>query len=436
MAASGWLPPDAAPKDRSSTTEQTMDMERKGRYRFPWSRTDNPGAWIEVTDRCNLVCRGCYRRKLGGDRPLEDIKADIDACRSMTNCDSITIAGGEPLIYPHLSEVIRHIRQRGVKPVLLTNGIGFTPDVAARLTRAGLAKVHFHVDSGQIRPGWEGANELELNALRQRYADLCHELRGLQCGFNSTVYRSTLQYVPAILEWARANIEKVQHYSLIAYRAIPLTDGWEYTVNGRRVEPSFIPNTTTDPNEISITTREMYDILAWHFTAFQASAYLNGSSAPETDKFLVAVLAGSKNEIYGSLGSRTVELVQLFYHLLKGRYCAFLRSPKPGRKLFILSLVDPVLKVAFQRYRAAVMRNPLRLLDSIHIQSIHFEQPYEIVNGEVNLCDDCTNKMVYGGMLIPSCRLDEYRVLGGLLTPVLLRGEPRPTSMLVGEEEI
>ncbi|MBP1654384.1 MAG: Radical domain protein, partial [Bacteroidetes bacterium] len=105
-------------------------------------------------------------------------------------------------------------------------------------------------------------------------------------------------------------------------------------------------------------------------------------------------------------------------------------------KLFILSLVDPVLKVAFQRYRAAVMRNPLRLLDSIHVQSIHFEQPYEITNGEVNLCDDCTNKMVYGGKLIPSCRLDEYRVLGGLLTPVPVRGEPRPTSVLVGEEEI
>lgn len=411
-----------------------MDIERKGRYRFPWSQTDNPGAWLEVTDRCNLVCRGCYRHKLGGDRRLEEIKTDIDACMRMTNCDSITIAGGEPLIYPHLADVIRHIRLRGAKPVLLTNGVGFTAEVAARLSRAGLARVHFHVDSGQVRPGWEGRNELELNALRQRYADLCRTVRGLQCGFNSTVYRSTLPYVPAIVEWARANIEKVQHYSLIAYRAIPINDGWEYAVNGRPVESAFLPNTTTDPDEISISTREMFELLARHFDGFRASAYLNGSSALETDKFLIVVLAGSRQEIYGSLGPRTMELVQLFYHLLKGKYCSFLRNPKAGRKLFLMSLVDPAVKEAFRRYRDAVRKNPLRLLDPIHVQTIHFEQPYEILHGEVNLCDDCTNKMVYGGNLIPSCRLDEYRMLGGLLTRVHAGERRQSSTVTIGEE--
>jgi hypothetical protein len=412
-----------------------MDAERKGLYRFPWSQTDNPGAWIEVTDRCNLVCRGCYRHRLGGDRPLEAIRADIDASKRLTNCDSITIAGGEPLIHPDLAEVVRYVSRQGMKPVLLTNGVGFTPEVASSLKHAGLAKVHFHVDSGQVRPGWEGRNEPELNALRQQYADLCRGIGGLQCGFNSTVYRSTLQYVPAIVEWARANIENVQHYSLIAYRAIPLTDEWEYAVNGRHVESSSIPNTTTEAEEISISTREMFDILARHFTPFQASAYLNGSSAPDTDKFLIVVLAGSRHGIYGCLGARTVELVQLFYHLVKGRYCAFLRSPKAGRKLFLMSFVDPVVRQAFRKYRSAVLKNPLRLFDSVYTQSIHFEQPYEILDGEVNLCEDCTNKMVYEGKLIPSCRLDEYRMLGGLLTGMPAGARHQASIVATGEEE-
>ncbi len=218
-----------------------MDMARKGLYRFPWSLTDNPGSWIEVTDRCNIICRGCYRHKVGGDRRLDEVKADIEANQRMTNCDSIMIAGGEPLLYPDLVEVVRHIRDRGMKPVVLTNGVGFTLEAARELRRAGLAKIHFHVDSGQARPGWEGSDERELNELRQHYADLCREVRGLQCGYNSTVYRSTLAYVPDIVAWARANIAKVQHYSLIAYRAIPVDGDHTYAVNGRPMHSSLHP---------------------------------------------------------------------------------------------------------------------------------------------------------------------------------------------------
>jgi hypothetical protein len=409
-----------------------MNPVRNGLYRFPWSQTDNAGSWIEVTDRCNIACRGCYRHKLGGDRRLEEIRADIDANQRMTNCDCIMVAGGEPLLYPHLVDVVRYIHQRGMKPVVLTNGVGFSPDVASELKRAGLAKIHFHVDSGQARPGWEGKTEPELNELRQYYADLCWGLGGVQCGFNSTFYRSTLQYLPAIVEWARANIEKVQHYSLIAYRAIPLTDGYEYVVNGRAVDPSRIPNTLTDLGEISISTQEMYDLLAPHFAGFRPSGYLNGSSAPETDKYLIVVLAGSRHEIYGSLGAKTLELVQVFFHLVKGRYCAFLRTPKVGKKLFVLSLVDPEVRQALRRFLKAVVANPLRLLDRIYVQTIHLQQPYEIVGGAVDLCDDCPNGMAYGGILIPSCRLDEYRLLGGLLTPLPSR-EGKSTVAIEGE---
>ena len=50
-------------------------------YRFPWSKTDNPGAWIEVTDECDLDCPGCYRHRLEGHRPLDELKQDVLALR-------------------------------------------------------------------------------------------------------------------------------------------------------------------------------------------------------------------------------------------------------------------------------------------------------------------------------------------------------------------
>jgi MoaA/NifB/PqqE/SkfB family radical SAM enzyme len=177
-----------------------MNLDRRKLYRFPWSKTDNPGAWVEVTDDCDLTCEGCYRHRLQGHRPLEAVKDDILAGQRLTRCDSMAIAGGEPLIYPHIVEVVDFIAKRGLKPVILTNGEKLTPDLALTLKKAGLAKVHFHVDSGQERSAWKDKNEKDINRLRQHYADLLWELDKVQCGFNVTVYRRTLQYLPDIVE--------------------------------------------------------------------------------------------------------------------------------------------------------------------------------------------------------------------------------------------
>jgi pyruvate-formate lyase-activating enzyme len=400
-----------------------MNLDRKSLYRFPWSQTDNPGSWVEVTDDCDLTCEGCYRHRLQGHRPLEAVKDDIIANHRLTRCDSMAIAGGEPLIYPQIIEVVDFIARRGIKPVILTNGEKLTPELAATLKKAGLAKVHFHVDSGQERPAWKGANEKDINRLRQHFADLIWELGGVQCGFNVTVYRRTLQYLPDIVEWCRANIHKVQHISLIAFRLIPFEAGTEYWVNGRKLDITSYQTRRPDPGEISITTEEMFGLLQAHFPDFRACAYLSGTSAPQTYKYLITAHVGSRRKIYRVLGAKTMEAVQVFYHLAKKRYCAFLKNPVAGKKLFVLSVLDREVRRAFGNFVRSSVKNPARLLDRIYVQSIHLQQPNEILDGRVNLCDGCANMMHYQGRLIHSCQLDEYRMFGGEIVPARHGGE-------------
>jgi organic radical activating enzyme len=396
-----------------------MGIERNRLYRFPWSKTDNPGGWVEVTDQCDISCPGCYRHNLKGHRTLEEVKEDILNCQRITNCDMMAVAGGEPLIYPHIVEVVDFISHRKIKPVILTNGEKLTWEMASDLKKAGLAKFHFHVDSLQERPGWAGKTEPEMNKLRQRFADLIWELGGVQCGYNLTVFRSTLKYLPEIVEWCRKNIRKVQHISLIAFRAIPLTDQMEYMVNGNKVDLSHLQNRTTSLEEIGISTEEMYGLLEDRFADFRACSYLNGTTSPETYKYLIAVHVGSPKRIYGTLGPRTVELSQAFYHLFKGKYSSFQKTPKVGKKIFLLSILDGKLRKAFKNFLKAVTRNPLEFFQGIYIQSIHLQQPVEIHRGKVNLCDGCANMTVYQGRLINSCRLDDYRLFGGLITPIM-----------------
>lgn len=406
---------------------------REQLYRFPWSKTDNCGGWVEVTDECDLSCDGCYRSRLEGHRPLEDVKKDIATCQEITRCDAMAIAGGEPLIYPHIIEVVEYIASRNIKPVILTNGEALTWEFASDLKKAGLAKFHFHIDSGQERHGWTDKTEVELNDLRQKYADLVWDLGGLQCGFNVTVYRSTLKYLPEIVGWCRKNIPKVQHISLIAFRAIPLNGSIKLLAGGKPVDLKSLYDVSYDGEEITITSEEMYWLLKKHFPDLRPCAYLGGTTAPETYKYLIIVHVGSKKRVYGVLGPKTIELVQSFYHLYKRRYCSFLRNPRAGKKLFLLSPFDREVKHTFANFLSLSLKKPLRIFESLYTQTVHLQQPNEIYAGDINLCDGCANMMVYKDQLIHSCKLDEYRLFGEPVMAVQVK-ERKETSHSRGQK--
>jgi len=401
-----------------------VPIDRSSLYRLPWSGTDNPGGWIEVTDACDFSCPGCYRHRLTGHRKFEELEAEIVTLKRRLNCDRIAIAGGEPLLYPRIPDVVRAIADRGLKPVLLTNGERLTPELGRELQQAGLSKFHLHVDSGMQRPGWEGKTETEMNELRQHFADLVWELDGVQCGYNITVFPSTLEHLPNIVEWARGNIHKVQHLSLIAFRSIPLDDGYEYQVNGRPVEMNKLQHATADLDALTLTTDAMLEVLQRYDAGFRPAAYLPGTSAPDSFKFLVAVQVGTAHELLGYLGPRTIECVQVAHHLWFGRYCAFLRNAKVGHKVTAMALLDPEVRRVGGRLFRSLLRHPRHALSHIYTQSISLQQPNEMMNGEANLCDGCLNMMLYQDELIPSCRLDEYRLFGGPLTPIRSAAPP------------
>lgn len=398
-----------------------MKINKRDLYRFPWSKTDNPGGWIEVTDECDMSCKGCYRHQISGHRPIEDIKKDVLAIKESTNCDFITIAGGEPLIYPKITEVVKFISEQKLKPLIFTNGEKFTREMGLELKSAGLSKIHFHVDSGQDRPGWEGKTEEELNVLRQKFADLIWGLKGIQCGFNVTVYRPGLKYVTHIIDWCMNNLHKVQHISFIAFRGISLNEDLDFYANGKRINLSSLNNTTSDPTEINITTEEIYELIKKDHSNLDACAYLNGTSQYDTFKFLIIVNVGTRKMHYGVLSKKTTEFAQVFYHLFFGRYFAFLGKSAIGKKIFLLFFMDKKIRQAFTQFCKACLRNPLRLFDRVYLQSIHIQQPNEIINGQNNLCDDCVNMMIYDGKLIKPCQMDEYRLYGG---PLVIMNRP------------
>jgi len=219
-----------------------MESEKKSKklfdhrklYRMPWNLPDNVAAWLEITTKCNLYCKGCYRENTNQQRTLEELSQELDILEASRTFDGLSIAGGEPLLHPDITEIVRMIARRGWKPAILTNGVLLTKDLIKGLRDAGLYKFTIHVDSKQNRPGWKGKIEIELNDLRLQFAEMVADVGGVSCNFNTTVYGDTLDDVPDIMRWTIEHVEVVHSMTFLCYRA-PDYRRFEYWVEGQPI---------------------------------------------------------------------------------------------------------------------------------------------------------------------------------------------------------
>jgi radical SAM protein with 4Fe4S-binding SPASM domain len=105
---------------------------------------------VEVTAACNLRCRMCLVRyqppvdRIAGTMALDDFRRLID---SVPDVERITLQGlGEPLLVPHLDEMVALAAGRGIAVGFNTNGTLLTAERAERLIQAGLGWLHVSVD--------------------------------------------------------------------------------------------------------------------------------------------------------------------------------------------------------------------------------------------------------------------------------------------------
>lgn len=395
------------------------ELDPSNYYRLPWSLTDNAIAWLEPTWKCNIYCDGCYRlNDPRGHKPIARVQEELAVFKKFRNTDGVSIAGGDPLIHPDIVEIVRLVAANGMKPILNTNGLALTKELLRELKAAGAKGFTFHVDSKQSRPHWKGKNELELNALRLQFAEMVHEIGGISCAFNSTVYEDTLPYVPELVEWAQRHIDKVHVMVFIAYRAAVLDGRYDYYAGTQKVDLKTIPYTATSSRKTDILSTDVYKCIKNRFPEFDSAAYLNGTNKPDSFKWLLSGRLGTKDRIYGYVGPKFMELAQVFHHLRHGHYLAY-SEPKVhrrGKAMLLLSPFDSKLRGIAGRFLLSALLNPLRLFKRLHFQSVMIIQPPDILeDGTQNMCDGCPDMTVLNGKMIWSCRAEEPMQFGCFL---------------------
>ena len=397
-------------------------------YRLPWTLPDNGISWLEPTARCNLNCYGCYRKNIkDSHKSMEQVKHELDVFQSLRKTDCISIAGGEPLLYPNIVELVADIKSRGLKPIINSNGIALTKELLYDLKKAGVFGFTFHIDSKQGRgrgPQWEGKSELELNELRLHYAEMLAAEGGIACSFNSTVYGDTMQYVPELAEWAQKHIDIVHTMVFILFRYVTPDLPYDFYAGDKKIVFDDIHYHSDKEEVTNLMAPQIVAEIRKKEPNFSPAAFLNGTHKADDFKWLLTELIGTKDKIFGYLNSKFIEMVMEVYHYKYDRYLSY-ASPKTlslGRATMMnLWLLNKSVRSALKKYLGYLVANPFRIFKKVYMQSIIIIQPVDFMpNGDQSMCDGCPDITVWKDkngkdQLVWSCRLEEPMQYGEFL---------------------
>lgn len=163
---------------------------------------------IHPSLRCNLACAHCYSTS----GPQEKAALDVAAVQQVLTdahalgFESLSVSGGEPLMYPALDEVLRHARSLGMNTGLVTNG--------ALVTRARAESLAPLVDA--VAVSLDGTSELH-NRIRGSHQSFDRAMRALDylaefevpTAVLHTVTRSSLGMVAELASLAAAHAASV-----------------------------------------------------------------------------------------------------------------------------------------------------------------------------------------------------------------------------------
>jgi radical SAM protein with 4Fe4S-binding SPASM domain len=88
---------------------------------------------LETNTSCNLRCRYCYAQSGGDSVKIADfdvLKRVISEAKELGIKSVVVIGGGEPTLYPKFRELIAYINSLGIIPMMFSNTVLMTKDLA------------------------------------------------------------------------------------------------------------------------------------------------------------------------------------------------------------------------------------------------------------------------------------------------------------------
>ena len=107
--------------------------------------------YLEVTNRCNLLCETCPRT-FEALEPPQDMSMELftKIVDQVPGVARVVLHGvGEPMLVKHLPDMIRHLKARGTHVLFNTNGTLLAPRKHAEIIDTGLDELRVSLDAAE-----------------------------------------------------------------------------------------------------------------------------------------------------------------------------------------------------------------------------------------------------------------------------------------------
>lgn len=384
--------------------------ENDNMIKMPWTSSSCPHFVLEINQRCNISCKGCYKKMDGSSKPLGQIINELDIALSKRRVQTVSIAGGEPTLHPRLCEIVSNIHRRNLKVVLATNGLLLGGSLLDSLKRSGLDMVMLHIDEGQDRPDLSRVPTLEeITSLRSALAERV-AASNVEVGLSVTVYDNYFDRLPSVVDY----VLNSKHINYLFATNYVDTDNLLRCVHlmQQNLSRSLDDEGTGLSQSGRTTNQQIYEMLKNGF-ALEPFTYLpSDRTGAEVENsltwmtyFIPVIHIEGKTERFNIKSNFMHSLLLSFPKLTGGR----LRFYSEQKRLVA------VIRILCSSLISRRPINGLRFLFKLRHNGAQLKSKYLIFengptvteNGDISCCDLCPNATVHSNQLVPVC-LGDY----------------------------
>ena len=368
---------------------------------LPWTLTTVPHAILDILRGCNIRCRDCFNTRPARVKPVREIEAELAALLRWRRLQSVSLIGGEVLLHPELTQIIRMVKARQLCVELFTNGVGLSSAILSELKRAGADVIFLHIEHQQQRPDLPANHSpAELRALRAAKVALI-SAHGIEAGLAVTVYPDRLTELQETVAFTLES-PHVAYLLVTLWRDVagmpPIHGNLE---TGLRAEPMPTQTVSLDNRQIRRFLEDKFNLTPFAFLASNVDA-----DDPRWLSYLIgAVYQRDTLRQFQSLRATPVESTFLeLSRRVTGRY-PFYQRQNPAQFAAHLLLngsagggLGANLNLLWQVCHPNARLTSKRLL---------FQSPALIdQQGRVIHCHCCPDAVVQDGQLVPVCIAD------------------------------
>ncbi len=370
--------------------------------RMPWSEAFSPNIGLEINSKCNISCRGCYKKLDGTTKPMKQIIDELDFALSRRKIQTVSIVGGEPTLHPQLCEIIGNIHKRNIRTAMLTNGLELDDSLLSKLKTAGLDIIMLHIDQEQKRPDLpEEPSTEDVNSL---IADLSSKIakKGINAGLTLPIHNPNSEEAVHITD----RIIRSEHINLLLAINYIDTNCFDKTLGLDRED-----NRGIDHDFQSKRNSQIAEKLESQF-GLQPYAYLPADQQEQWGDgnwpwmlYFIPVIYTKNGHYYFRIKSNLADKMLLnLIHFIGGRPIFY--SGQNQAITYLRVLLNAVTGFRFVE-GAKFLGKAFHSQARIRSKGLIFENgPILNDNGELSCCEFCTNATVRNGQLVPICVAD------------------------------